>query len=82
MWKSDGTSAGTQLVKDLYPGAESSNILLPTLFNDLYVFTAAHQSIQRYIWKSDGTSAGTVILKDHQGNGITSTEHIAVLKTN
>src|SRR5262249_13178805 len=33
LWKSDGTAAGTMLVKDIYPGSSSSNAWLFTNVN-------------------------------------------------
>ena len=66
LWKSDGTKAGTVLVKDINP--------------DDYGFTAACSRLTEWagscssppttaptvteLWKSDGTEAGTVLVKD------------------
>ncbi|MCM2278880.1 MAG: hypothetical protein NDJ89_12465 [Oligoflexia bacterium] len=59
LWKTDGTEAGTLLVKDLLPGADSSSPLWLTSFNGLLLFTAYNASSKRELWKSDGTEAGT-----------------------
>ena len=64
LWTSDGTTAGTRLVRDLYPGSESSD---PSDFlvkgNELY-FTAKNPEIGRELWKTDGTAAGTQRITD------------------
>lgn len=68
LWRSDGTPAGTYMVKDIYPGAagslvgSSSSIVVvgSTIF-----FGAADNNEHGYeLWKSDGTEAGTVMVKD------------------
>ncbi|MEM6403577.1 MAG: ELWxxDGT repeat protein, partial [Cyanobacteria bacterium P01_D01_bin.116] len=63
LWKSDGTDAGTVLVKDINPN-DSSN---PDLFADVngtLFFSAEDGTNGRELWKSDGTEAGTVLIKD------------------
>lgn len=64
LWKSDGTPAGTILVKDIYPGESNS---YPTHFSNLNgtLFFVANDGVHGYeIWKSDGTSSGTVLFTD------------------
>ncbi|NIR71235.1 MAG: T9SS type A sorting domain-containing protein [Phycisphaerae bacterium] len=65
LWKSDGTEAGTQLVKDIAPGSFSAT---PGSMVDVSgtLFFAANDrtTTGRELWKSDGTSAGTVLIKD------------------
>ncbi len=67
LWRSDGTVAGTTLVKDIRPGAESSGISefyeFYKLNNRLY-FVADDGANGRELWQSDGTLEGTVIVKD------------------
>ncbi len=64
LWKSDGTTAGTGLVKDIYPGTTGS---YPTGFvefnNELY-FGATNNTNGEELWKTDGTTAGTLLVKD------------------
>lgn len=65
LWATDGTDAGTRLVKDIYPGSISST---PddrfVVFNNRFYFSAAAPTSGREMWSSDGTAAGTVLLKD------------------
>ncbi|WP_221392034.1 ELWxxDGT repeat protein [Dyadobacter sp. NIV53] len=63
LWRSDGKSAGTYLVKDITPGADSSAISnLVNIAGSLY-FTLPVTATGASLWKSDGTQAGTVLLK-------------------
>jgi ELWxxDGT repeat protein len=64
LWKSDGTSAGTVLVKDIFPGAQDSQPLELTNVNGTLFFDANDGVSGQELWKSDGTSAGTVLVKD------------------
>ncbi|MBL0341284.1 MAG: T9SS type A sorting domain-containing protein [Bacteroidetes bacterium] len=64
LWKSDGTDAGTVMVKDIYPGIDGS---YPQDFYDIngtLYFTARNPANGRELWKSDGTNGGTQIVKD------------------
>jgi ELWxxDGT repeat protein len=75
LWKSDGTAAGTVLVKDIKPGSESSapvyddmgyNAQLPFDFAIVgsTLFFVADGPAGEELWKTDGTTAGTVQVKD------------------
>jgi len=56
LWKSDGTVAGTVMVKDITTGAGNTPMdAFTRLGTDVYFFTGTGQ-----LWKSDGTNAGTV----------------------
>ncbi len=64
LWKTDGTVAGTELVKDINPGAGSSE---PDNFNvvgNLLLFTADDGVSGAELWATDGTEAGTKMLAD------------------
>lgn len=63
LWKTDGTSAGTQLVKDIYPGQSSSNIKGLANVNGSLFFAAVDHNTGSYgIWKSNGTAVGTTLI--------------------
>ena len=75
LWKSDGTAAGTVMVKDINPGAEGSD--RPSTSNQTKsglgefltmgattYFTANDGTNGSELWKTDGTAAGTVMVKD------------------
>ncbi len=71
LWKSDGTEAGTTLVKDIYLGSSpyysspySSNPQNLTNVNGTLFFTANDGSKGIELWKSDGTAAGTTLVAD------------------
>jgi ELWxxDGT repeat protein len=64
LWKSDGTTAGTILVKDIAPGPLGSGTSSLTDVAGALFFAASDGS-DFGLWKSDGTEAGTVIIKDH-----------------
>ncbi len=67
LWKTDGTTDGTVLVKDINPGAGSGFIREDARFVALgstVFFVAANGTSGRELWKTDGTEAGTVMVKD------------------
>lgn len=70
LWKSDGTSAGTIMVKDIYSGYQFANVPnnseprnLTNVNGSLY-FTANDGINGAELWKSDGTEVGTVMVKN------------------
>ncbi len=64
LWKSDGTAAGTVLVKDILNGSGGSNPDFLTNINGILYFRANDSINGNELWKSDGTAAGTVMIKD------------------
>jgi ELWxxDGT repeat protein len=59
LWVSDGTAAGTKLVRDINPGGGSAPTDLTALNGKVY-FTADDGTANgRQLWVSDGTAAGT-----------------------
>ncbi len=74
LWRSDGTAAGTRMVKDLTPGPASTH--LDSFFEAngrAVVVTAEHASIALdgvyTLWSTDGTADGTVELASFQTAG-------------
>src|SRR5262249_5823563 len=64
LWKSDGTTAGTTIVKDIASGVWNSN---PTDLVDVdgrLFFVADDRIHGRELWTSDGTEAGTILVAD------------------
>jgi len=64
LWKTDGTSAGTVLVIDIFPGSETSNPFNLTNVNGTLFFAAADANHGTELWKSDGAETGTAMVKD------------------
>jgi ELWxxDGT repeat protein len=70
VWKSNGTAAGTSLLKDIHPGANGSNPIHFTTAYGVLSFAADDGVHGLEPWISNGTSAGTILLKDiHPGAG-------------
>ena len=63
LWRSDGTSAGTYMVKDIYAGVSGGNPTWLTVMNGAVYFSACDSTHGYELWKSDGTSSGTVWLR-------------------
>ena len=59
LWVSDGTTAGTQLVKDICPGPASSQIKNMVVSGGKVFFTATDGNQGKQLWISDGTLGGT-----------------------
>jgi ELWxxDGT repeat protein len=65
LWKTDGTAAGTVLVKDINTAAGAdSNPYGFTEFNGAHYFNADDGVNGAELWKTDGTAIGTVLVKD------------------
>ena len=65
LWKSDGTTAGTVLVKDINPGGK--NVYWYKEFknhNGTLLFSFYDDAHGSELWKSDGTENGTTIVKE------------------
>ncbi len=64
LWVTDGTAAGTRMVKDINPGTGSSDVNWMARFNDKVVFAANDGQNGMELWISDGTEAGTKMVQD------------------
>jgi ELWxxDGT repeat protein len=64
LWKSNGTAAGTIMVKDIWLDGGQSNPRYLTAVNGTVYFEANNGLIGAELWKSDGTAAGTKLVKD------------------
>lgn len=69
VWRSDGTKAGTVLVKDIRPGGYSSYASGLTAVGDTLFFRARDGVHGRELWRSDGTSGGTALVEDINPGG-------------
>ena len=77
LWKSDGTEAGTVLVKDIVPGPGSSDVTPLIGINGVLFFS----TIDGGLWRSDGTEAGTWLLREHilPGGGLSCGDGFAAV---
>ncbi len=82
LWKSDGTEAGTVIVRDIFPGVSYNNLSYyvsglfgnssaPANFavvNGSLLFSATDSTHGNELWSTDGTAAGTTMVKDINTN--------------
>lgn len=64
LWKTDGTSSGTIIVRNITPGSGSTSIILLGELNGKLLFSASSSTLGRELWVSDGTTIGTQNLLD------------------
>ena len=64
LWVSDGTDAGTRMVKDINPGMGNSMPMGITAVGGRLYFSADDGVHGSELWTSDGTEAGTWMLRD------------------
>ncbi|RME19991.1 MAG: PKD domain-containing protein, partial [Candidatus Zixiibacteriota bacterium] len=69
LWKSDGTTAGTVMLKDIVAGTGSSAPFLLTAVGSTLYFTAYDPTNGIELWRSDGTPGGTVMVKGTVSTG-------------
>lgn len=80
LWKSNGTAAGTVMVKDIFPGSSSSAPSSFTNVNGVLFFAANNGKNGIELWKSDGTFSGTTLVKDiYPGSGSSSPAYLVNL---
>jgi ELWxxDGT repeat protein len=81
LWKSDGTEAGTVIVKDIFPGSTSPNSSTPRALANIggVLYFAAYDPLsatQLQLWRSDGTETGTIRLTTDGVGGSSSTSNV------
>ncbi len=65
LWRTDGTPGGTtELVKDIFPGIDSSEIGGLTVVGSALFFWANDGINGEELWTSDGTPSGTMMVSD------------------
>ena len=64
LWRTDGTTAGTTLWSDFFPGAATSSPAPLAVFNGFMYFRADNGVTGHALWRTDGTAAGTTLVKD------------------
>jgi ELWxxDGT repeat protein len=64
LWKSDGTRAGTVLVKDINQSGDSFPGWLTRVGRTIFFQASASPDDSAELWKSDGTRGGTVLVKE------------------
>ncbi len=64
LWATDGTSAGTRLVRDIARGPFSAGVSGLTVAGGKVFFTAQDNVHGIELWESDGTGAGTRMVHD------------------
>jgi ELWxxDGT repeat protein len=67
LWVTDGTTAGTQLVKDIIPGLTGSNPTNLLVYKHHLYFTADSTPGDRQLYVTDGTAAGTHTVRPSGG---------------
>lgn len=82
LWVSDGTAAGTKMVKDIYPGSSSSSPYYLTVVLGKLVFRANDGANGTELWVSDGTAAGTTMLMDINTTSATASGYPSYIRSN
>lgn len=79
LWATDGTAAGTYLVKDIHPTGSSNPGLAFAALGGVF-FSATDGSAGYELWFSDGTAANTFLVKDiNFGSGSSTPQKYAML---
>ena len=79
LWKSDGTEAGTIVVKDINPSGSSFNEDIepgPMVAGSCVIWFADDGTHGFEPWITDGTEAGTMLIKDINPEGSSRDDNI------
>lgn len=88
LWRSDGTEAGTYMVKDINPGpGDCSNSVFMSgqyfaQMNDVIYFAADGGGNNIELWRSDGTELGTYMVKDFAAGASSIPQYITAIDDN
>ena len=65
-WVTDGTAAGTRLIKDINPGpaGNGGDGIIAAVGHDRLLFQAVDPAHGNELWVTDGTESGTQLVKD------------------
>lgn len=80
LWKSDGTGAGTGLLRDIRGGSASSSPQQLSRIGSRIFFSANNGALGRELWVTNGTGEGTKIIKDIHPSGDSSPVLLAISK--
>ncbi len=65
LWVTDGTGAGTSLLKDIRVGGYDSRPYMPVALGDGTALFVADDGVHGYeLWRTDGTAGGTSLVRD------------------
>ena len=64
LWRTDGTRAGTRMVRDSGPGSSVAWWATPVVAGDQLYFTADREAEGLELWRTDGSRAGTRLVRD------------------
>ncbi len=64
LWVTNGTVAGTKMVKDINAGSDGSDPRYLCAVGDMVYFSATTPDYGAELWKSDGTEGGTMLAAD------------------
>ena len=79
LWRTDGTTGATMMVKDINPGSASSSPNNFFSFGAVTLFTANDGVNGTELWITDGTTAGTTLLKDINPGSASSSPTLFIL---
>ena len=88
LWRSDGTDAGTYMVKDINPGASdcSNSVFMSGQYfaqmNEVIYFAADGGGNNIELWRSDGTELGTYMVKDFASGASSVPQYITSIDNN